>query len=433
MPASPEPPPRPRPANGAARRSIALPVACGVYAAAVVAAFIAFRSGQALPVGSETSMSLPRAVLTVANAATLTGFQASLTVDGFRPMAQWTQLLLMIAGGGLSWIVGGILVARITALDVRDGQIVAVAGGLLAVAVAVGVAQAPPGDAFRSVFRAVSAVTNAGLWPGAPPTTAQPALAWLWLPLAMLGGLGASVLVELFRLPARPASGLSSHAKAVLALSAGAFVVTTLLTATGEWMSGRAFVLEPSSATDDLAPHASPQLTRWREPLAAAAAQAVNVRSTGLPVAFLSDFARPTQWLLSLPMLAGGCPGGAAGGFKLTTLLVLAGGIAAAWRGQAVARTVAFAAAWLVVYQAVAFATFIGLLNTVPELSADRLLMLAISAVGNVGLSHDTVAVDRTGAYVLSAGMFAGRILPLVALWRLSHLARREPVPVAVG
>lgn len=431
------PPPRTQPRRG---RSAVVPVVCWTYAALLVGAFLLFRTNLALPVGSETSMSLPRAVLTVANAATLTGLQTTLTVDGFRAPAQWTLLVLMMAGGVLSWVVGGVLVARVIGLDVRDRHLLLAAGGLLAAAVAVGLASARPADGFHSVFRAVSAVTNAGLWPGAPPRTDQPALAWLWLPLAVLGGLGATVLVELFRWPSRPQRGISAHAKAVLALTAAAYLVGVAFVAGGEWLAGRAFILERPAdvasadpATDAAAPPAAARLTAWRQPLATAAAQSVNVRSAGLPIGWLTDLSRPTQWLLSLPMLAGGCPGGAAGGFKLTTLLVLAVGVMRAWRGQPVGQVVAFAAVWLAIYQATAFAAFVGLLTTVPELSADRLLMLAISAVGNVGLSHDTVSVGRHGSYVLAIAMLAGRILPLLALWRLAALAEREPVPVAVG
>jgi trk system potassium uptake protein TrkH len=240
------------------------------------------------------------------------------------------------------------------------------------------------------------------------------------LPLVVAGGLGITVIVELLRWPTAPRRGISAHAKAALTMTTGIYVIGLLLILCGEWMAGRITLMGETERW-------------WREPLAMASAQAVNARSAGLPIGWLTDLSRPSQWMLSLLMLVGGCPGGAAGGFKLTTLVVLAGGVCAAWRGQAVGRLVAFAAIWLTIYQATAFATFIGLLNTVPEMTADRVLMLAISAVGNVGLTHDTLSIGRSGAYVLSFGMLAGRLLPLLMLWWLATWSARQASPPAVA
>jgi trk system potassium uptake protein TrkH len=130
-------------------------------------------------------------------------------------------------------------------------------------------------------------------------------------------------------------------------------------------------------------------------------------------------------------MLVGAAPGGAGGGLKLTTLAVLGVGLAQVLRGRAPGRVFGIAMAWMAALATIVFATFLLLLGLVPEMPADRLLVLAISATGNVGLSHDAVSVARNGAYVLAGAMLLGRVLPLLVLWWLTRLD--EPVEVAIG
>src|SRR5205085_12010113 len=123
-------------------------------------------SSAAMRVGAETSMSPPRAALTVANAASLSGFATVLSVESFRPAAQSVLLFLTIGGALCSWIVGGTLVARVLRLPIRGGSVAVASIVMLLIAFVGGIATAPPGDLFGSVFRSISAVTNSGLWVG---------------------------------------------------------------------------------------------------------------------------------------------------------------------------------------------------------------------------------------------------------------------------
>jgi Trk-type K+ transport system membrane component len=86
---------------------------------------------------------------------------------------------------------------------------------------------------------------------------------------------------------------------------------------------------------------------------------------------------------------------------------------------------------WLAMYAGVLLASLLALLMSEPQMPADRLLFLATSALGNVGLSHDPVSVSDVGLAVLSTTMLIGRIAPVLILW---WTVRTTPeADVAVG
>jgi Trk-type K+ transport system membrane component len=100
-------------------------------------------------------------------------------------------------------------------------------------------------------------------------------------------------------------------------------------------------------------------------------------------------------------------------------------------RGKAVGRSVALAATWLWVYVGMAVVVLILLLATVPQVPADRLLFEAISALSNVGLSHEVVMIVGPGLDILSAAMLLGRLAPLGILWWMAQTT--EKADLAVG
>jgi Trk-type K+ transport system membrane component len=65
-----------------------------------------------------------------------------------------------------------------------------------------------------------------------------------------------------------------------------------------------------------------------------------------------------------------------------------------------------------------------------PELPGDKLLFIASSAVGCVGLSQDPIAMTSTGLFTLSLAMFAGRFAPLVVLWWCARTAPGSDVAI---
>jgi Trk-type K+ transport system membrane component len=65
-----------------------------------------------------------------------------------------------------------------------------------------------------------------------------------------------------------------------------------------------------------------------------------------------------------------------------------------------------------------------------PGLSADRVALLTVSAVGNVGLSHDPVTFTGTSLHLLSLCMAAGRVAPILFAWHLLRRGYHEAVVV---
>jgi Trk-type K+ transport system membrane component len=162
----------------------------------------------------------------------------------------------------------------------------------------------------------------------------------------------------------------------------------------------------------------------WQEKIGTASAQAINSRTVGLPLP-IGDV-RPVHWILIVLMAVGGVSGAAAGGIKMTTLARIWSGARATLRGDAPGRVFAIALVWFGGYGLLVFATLLALLATNPDQPADRLIFLVVSAVSNVGLSHNPVAIVGPGMFVLCGAMFLGRALPLAVLWWTVQVVRDE-------
>jgi Trk-type K+ transport system membrane component len=65
-----------------------------------------------------------------------------------------------------------------------------------------------------------------------------------------------------------------------------------------------------------------------------------------------------------------------------------------------------------------------------PQREGDRLLFLAVSALSNVGLSHDPVSMTSAGLDVLLAAMLLGKLVPLGMLWWMAATTREAEMPV---
>jgi Trk-type K+ transport system membrane component len=61
---------------------------------------------------------------------------------------------------------------------------------------------------------------------------------------------------------------------------------------------------------------------------------------------------------------------------------------------------------------------------------ADGGVFLIISALSNVGMSHDPVSVVGKGSYLLSGIMLIGRLAPLAVLWWMARTTRDAEVLV---
>ena len=258
-------------------------------------------------------------------------------------------------------------------------------------------------NVFDALFEAACAFGNSGLYTGTLPTVFSPTTFLVLLPLAVLGGLGLPVLMELGD---RLFGGAPLSKNSLVVIGASAIV----------YLLGFAAL---ALAQTPIASGAG--WPAWRSTLASCSVAALNTRTAGFAFQSPAVFSAPGQWILIALMLIGAASAGTAGGVKVTTLWHLCTGARRALAGTAVHRAAGIAVGWTAAYAAVLFGGLLLLVSIEPQIPGDRMLFLAVSAIGNVGLSHDPVAITGPGLLVLSLLMLAGRVGSLGVLWWLAE------------
>jgi len=383
----------------------------GAYLLMMLVGFSILRSPLAAPRGAE--ITLDRAIFTVINASTLTGFQLSVTPQQYKLGGQIAILVMTIGASLFTMIVGSAAVARIVRLPFTFRQIViaAVVAEVLAIAIGTMLLMRPGVRMLTAAMLAAGAFGNSGVHIGGVPGLLDWRTHALLLPLALIGGLGLAVKMDLVR-SVRHGQPLSKHSRVVLAMTAGLYLLGMLSIFAIEWRTGAA----PSQLASTAA---------------ASSAAAMNARTYGSPLEWLATVPRAAQWIIMLLMAIGANPGGTGGGIKTATIAVLFIGARAALAGRVPGRAFGIACTWLAVYGGLVAAAMLVLLPSQPDIDADRLLMLCISAASNVGLSHDTVTIVGPGLYTLAFTMLAGRLVPLLILWWMATTT--EDADIAVG
>jgi trk system potassium uptake protein len=355
-----------------------------------------------------------RSRFSAVNAATLTGFQSVMGIDNYAAPGRAAVVLLMLAGAYVTMTVGGMAVVRIARLPYSDAQVLRSGGVALAVLTVAGavpliVADREPFEAF---VLSLSALGNCGLFFKPLPHLMSWQTQLVLLPLAVLGGLGLPVLMELHD-AARLRRPLSTHSRVVLAMTAGLYLAGFLACLLLFWFDalavggGASFAMCASSST-----------------------LAINGRTAGFPFEYAQDFPRTLPWVLMLIMAIGAAPAGTAGGLKVTTVYHLCRGVWRVLRGEPIGRAFGVAAVWLAIYAGLALVSFLALLATLPQLGADRLAFECISALSNVGLSYEVMMSVGTGLDVLTGTMLIGRLVPLGVLWWMAGSMREAEVAV---
>lgn len=396
--------PTPKPGTGQP-----LAVACVAgYLLLILIGYSVFRSEAAMVRGNE--MSRDEAFFTVVNAATLTGFQQSDPTHIYLAPGQW-MILLLVAGGSLfSLILGGMAVRRIARLPYTDGQIAItslamVFGAILLGGVLLADSSRPLMETPAAMLLAISSLGNSGLYIGTLPGIAQWQTHLVLMPLALIGGFGAPVMLDLrYRITRK--QPISDFTRVVLSMTAALYLASVILIffARGG---------EPGVAL----------LTR-------ASVDSINSRTTGLPFEYAHAFTRPLQWVYMLLMLIGAASAGVGGGIKVNTLAALVRGVIATFRGEVPRRSHALSIAWISIYGATLLFFLWWLLTDVPQMPADRLLFLTISAMGNVGLSHDPIPSANELLNSLVFVMLTGRFLPLAMLWWMAATSKEAEMPI---
>ena len=382
-----------------------------IYLLMVLSGYLIFHSGRATVAGN--TLSAPRSLFAAINAATLTGFSQPTNTNDYLPLGRATALALTIVGISFSFVAGGLAVVRIARLPYSDRCVIAWALGSIVVVFALGGLFALAGGGFETIFQAISAFGNSGLYTGALPANDSFRTLVFLLPLSVIGGLGLPVVMELTDRVRGKIASLSVHSRTVLTWTSGVYLAATVL-------------LLLLQLPDSHAP-----LSAWQRAIANASCEALNARSIGFPFEFATYWPRAVQWVTIGLMVIGASPAGSGGGLKVTTLAVLYDGTRNTLGRRPTGRPMGIALLWLGMYAGCLLASLLALLMSEPQMPADRLLFLASSALGNVGLSHDPVSVSNFGLAVLSTTMLIGRIAPVLVLW---WTARTTPEAlVAVG
>jgi trk system potassium uptake protein TrkH len=350
------------------------------------------------------ALSADRALFTAINAATLSGFAQSIPVEQYLLPARLAVLALMLAGIFVTLVVAGLALTRALRWSYSPTRIVLGALAAMLLAIGGGTLALSSADTglFEPIFTATAAFGNCGLplnWTAPTPATLHLVL----LPLAVLGGLGLPVLMDLTAVIVlrRPAS---RHSRAVVAWSAGVYLASVAIF----------ILLMPGT---------------FRDRLTLASFASIDARTLGLPLPF-ADLSRIVQWLLMGLMIIGAAPAGTGGGVKITVLPHLFAGVRSALRGRAVDRIFGITLVWIGLYLLLALLTFLTLLALQPQLPADRLLFITISALSNIGLSHDAISMTGAPLVVLSAAMLVGRMVPWLVLWWLATTTRDAEIAV---
>jgi Trk-type K+ transport system membrane component len=404
-----------------------------ILAALGVVAFRGSGPSGAMTAGNE--MSGDRAVFEAVNAITLTGFRQDVGIGQFdagSDLGPVMLLVLTLAGSYFSMIAGGMAVVRILRLPYSDGRIL-LAGLLVIVTATLAgsavIASSTAGDtrgALDALTQSAAAFGNSGvhtgrLWPVASWRTHL-----CYVPLALLGGMGLPVLMELYDRAVGRASSLSTHARTVLALSAGLYLAgfVLLLSVREEFWRDVTSGFTGGGWTET-------QALALRRDVASSSAQSINSRTVGMALEEVATLPRAAVWLIAALMVIGAAgPGGTGGGLKGTTLLQFTRGVRHALAGRPVPRAFGIAAAWIAAYVLAVLVGFLLLVWQVPQMPADQLLFLSISAASTVGFSHDPLSLVGAPLVTLSTLMLFGRLVPILVLWWMARTTRGEDVAV---
>jgi hypothetical protein len=359
-----------------------------------------------LPAGS--TIGPDRGLFMSASLLTLTGFEQGFARTADLNWRGWTIVATLTAAGSLVWTtLAGACVSRIAGLGFRWTSILLTNAAMLGAAAVLG-AGISRDESWAGVMGgaldALGAMAGSGLFV-TPTTTSSPHLHLLWAPLGVVGVLGPVVVLDVLR---RFTGGRTISRFSWLAMGgvAASFLVGMLIFVVQLMPAGHLALSDPGRYQAERS-----------TAIVNASAAATNVRSPGQFVTSPGDWPRPAQWLAVPLMMLGGVAGGSGTGVGVLSVAVLAWGLWRSWTGAAPGRVFAAALLWTAAYVVAFFLTLLGMITTQPQMPGDRCVLLAASALSNVGLSPDPVSTTGNGLLVLTLAMLFGRLGLLWVLW----------------
>lgn len=271
-----------------------------------------------------------------------------------------------------------------------------------------------------SLFHAVSAFNNAGfglLPDNLAPWVSQPVVNLVITALIIIGGLGFTVLMDLWR--EHRFSRLSLHSKLTL--------TGTAILLLGAWLLIMLFEWNNDKTLGSLSEGARP-LAAWFT--------AVTPRTAGFSTLDIGGLTSPTVLLMMFLMFIGGGSGSTASGIKVSTFMVVLIATRAFLKGDSQPMLFRRTVAMMTVFRAytvvilsitlVAIACFVMVILE-PKMNPLDLMFEAFSAFGTVGVTRGiTMDLSAAGQGVLMVLMFAGRVGPLALAFSLARKRRSK-------
>ncbi|MEQ8784868.1 MAG: TrkH family potassium uptake protein [Pirellulaceae bacterium] len=291
------------------------------------------------------------------------------------------------------------------------------------------------GDAlWQALFHSISAFCNAGFALHDDSLTryqTDPVVNFTIMTLILLGGIGFPVILDIrrnWKWPWRERwDRLHLHSKTMLIGTAALLVLGTVSFLLLEW----------DGVLVDVPPAAWPMVALFHS---------VTCRTAGFNTVNIGELTNAMLFISILLMAIGAGPGSTAGGFKVSTLMVLVYRAWMTFRGYATVNvfrrtiprsTMARAVATAALFTVVAFVALTTLLifeqSGRSHLESKGLFLDAlfevVSALGTVGLSIDfTSRLTTAGRWIVILLMFLGRLGPITAFAALSRGERDSAI-----
>ena len=414
------------------------------------------------------------ALFTMTSAVCVTGLVVRDTATGFSPFGQ-AVIGLFIQLGGLTVVVFGSMLAVLLGRRLSMGERMSLSAVLndqpvqhavslvrfivlttLLVEAAGAVALLPMwGDQVTgaqrvglSLFHSVSAFCNAGFSlqrNGLEPYRYAPSVHLVIAPLLVAGGLGFSVLADLWRAlrqrvtrrwagaavrvrfdlpPPAGVARLSLNTKVVLTTTAALYIVGVVVLAAGQ-LKPYSDLYFQQGVTANRVERPPLSLRQAGAVLADASFMSLTARTAGFNTVPMDELSPAGRFALMTLMMIGASPGSTGGGMKTTTVALLLLTVAATLRrrdqtdafgrrvGEPLVRKAATLAACFIAL--VTAATL--LLRFSEPYPLEKVVFEAVSAASTTGLSLGiTGDLTAFGRVVIIATMFLGRVGPLALL-----------------
>lgn len=289
---------------------------------------------------------------------------------------------------------------------------------------------------YGALFHAVSAFCNAGF-----SLNADSLMAWkgqwsinlIFMGLIILGGLGFSVIIELYNFAAHHFVRTRSGKRWRFSWHASIVIKSSIFLILFGW--GTIFLAENVGYRSD---------QPFFESVLTALFQSVTCRTAGFNTVDIGMMTNVSLLIMLILMFIGGAPGSCAGGIKVTTFRVICSFVTAQLKGRSQIVIGRYAVEPQTINRALILVVFVIVLiltstmallitegGAVPHPQSRgtfmEVMFEVVSAFGTVGLSIGlTPRLSMPGKWLITCLMFIGRLGPLIFLSAIYEIRREQ-------